>query len=88
MHPSVSYAQLCQLLRDLGFDEATGASLVFRHASTGTLVRLAWHEPDEAVLDRDLVKVRALLDLKGLLDAHAFDQWLQEKKRQQEPAAG
>ncbi len=80
MPPLVTYTQLRQLLRDLGFDEESGEHLVFRHSRTGTLVRLAWHEPGEAVLERDLVKVRVLLDSKGLLDAAAFNQWLLNKQ--------
>jgi len=88
MQPLVTYEQLRQFLLEQGFDEEPGEHLVFRHAETGTLVRLALHEPDEAVLERDLVKVRALLEQKRLLDAAAFDQWLQKKKRQKKPAAG
>ena len=53
MQPFVTYGQLRQLLLELGFDEDTGKHLVFRHAGTGALLRLALHEPDEAVLDRD-----------------------------------
>jgi hypothetical protein len=83
-----TYAQLRQLLRDLGFDEEVGEHLVYRHTLTGTLVRLVLHEPGEGVLERDLVKVRTLLDLNALMDAAAFDQWVLKKQKQHEPAAG
>ena len=89
MAPSPTYQQLRQLLVRLGFDEQTGEHLVFFHPGTGTLVHLALHDPDDAILERDLVKVRALLELSRLLDAPAFDRWvLKHSQYSPRPAAG
>jgi hypothetical protein len=85
MDSFVTYADLRQLLLELGFEEEPAEFLRFHHSATDTLVRLAWHQPGEAVLDRDLVKIRTLLEVKGLLKPGAFEEWLSTKKRQ--PAA-
>ena len=88
MTSSVTFGQLGQLLLDLGFEDQTDEYLVFRHATPGALVRMALHEASEPVLERDLVKVRKLLELTNLLECDKFDQWVLESKRQHEAAAG
>ena len=88
MQSFVTYSQLGKLLLDLGFTDDSGTHLVFRHAIPSALVRMAFHEPDEPVLERDLVMVGAILRLNGLRERDAFEQWVLDQKRQHEAAAG
>ena len=82
MPSSVTYGELRRLLLNLGFEDQSGEYLVFHHAASCALVRLALHELSEAALDRDLVKVGAILELKGLLAANNFEHWELDQKRQ------
>lgn len=79
MNPVVTYGQLHQFLLGLGFQDDSREHLLFVHPErANALLRFAFHEPDESMLERDLVKVRTLLDLSGLLDRDRFDEWVRE----------
>ena len=88
MRSFLTYSQLGKLLLDLGFTDESGTHLVFRHPIPSALVRMAYHEPDEPVLERDVVMVGTLLRLNGLMERDAFEQWVVDQKRQHEVAAG
>jgi hypothetical protein len=73
---SKPFAELRQLLKDLGFSEARSESaLVFRHPREGLLV-FRRYELDEPVDEHDLVSARVFLDGRGLLDGKEFDGFL------------
>jgi hypothetical protein len=77
MNRSVTYADLREFLVGMGFEDQSSEYLVFRHPDhQGAALHMAFHEQDERLLERDLVRVRALLELSGLIERDEFDQWV------------
>jgi len=80
MTQAVTYGELRQFLLQLGYEDHSGQYLVFEHPEQASaLLRMASHDSEETMLDRDVVKVRSLLDLSGLLDRDQFDQWIRTR---------
>lgn len=88
MTSNITYSELGQFLLTLGYVDESGKYLTYRHSIPSALVQMAWHDPNEPVLQRDLVKVGALLRLNGLLDREDFEKWILTTKQQHEAAAG
>ncbi len=81
MKHCVTYGQLHQLLLDLGFQDHSGEHLMYVHPEQANgLLRLAFHEGHELMLARDVVKVRALLDLSGIMERDEFERWTRDRK--------
>lgn len=77
MNKSITYGELREFLLELGYEDKSGEYLIFEHPrAASAVVTLALHEWDELVLDRDLVAVRGVLDLSGVLDRERFDHWI------------
>lgn len=81
MNRSVTYGDLGQLFVGLGFEDRSGEYLIYQHpAVRAAVLRMAFHEPQEAMLERDVVAARAVLDLNALMERDDFDQWVRDQK--------
>jgi hypothetical protein len=80
MAERITYAQLSEILFDLGFVQHTvpDSHCDFRHAGTNTIILLAPHLPEDSVTPLDVKYVRRVLDEKGLLEAKDFDRRIAE----------
>lgn len=80
MNPKINYAELNQLLENLGFqrETITGSHVRWSHAQSETLFLLPESADQAPVAEHDLQMIRRFLDLKGLLDVDAFDRWRSE----------
>lgn len=84
----ITYGQLHQFLRDRGFSDRMvtlpnrPTAHVFQYQDTDFLFLLAAHEADELALPHDVVHVRRMLDLKGLVDVDQFDLWMSRAEGQ------
>ncbi len=79
----VTYGQLDQVLRSLGFScrlftAAPPPTNVYEHAGTGAKIMLPPFPPDDKVLEYHLVSVRVNLDNFGIADPMTFDTRLQK----------
>jgi predicted RNA binding protein YcfA (HicA-like mRNA interferase family) len=75
MTEHVTYGDLSQIVRDVGFTDETapGSHTVYRHARSDTLILLAPHAAGEVARPIDVKYIRRVLDEKGLLDGEEFD---------------
>jgi hypothetical protein len=73
----IPFAVLKDFLSGLGFTnrEVNGASIIFEHAPSETLLFFRTYQPREKVDQTDLVVVRKFLDEKGLMDREEFERW-------------
>jgi hypothetical protein len=78
----VTYGQLDQVLRSLGFscrvDTREPPTRVYEHAQSGALIFLPTFHEDDRVLDYHLVGVRTTLDGFGIADPTALAAKLQK----------
>ncbi|MBY0526548.1 MAG: DUF58 domain-containing protein [Gemmataceae bacterium] len=76
MTKSIPYAELRQLLKNLGFqtEPFRGKFIRFVH-SPDTVFVFRPYQPGDPVRSIDLIAVRKLLDERGLMDADAFDRF-------------
>jgi len=76
--PRVTFAELRQMLLDMGFSETVvpRSHVFFSHPATGAEVALLIHRPDRIVRPHHLVSVRIMLDAKGLMDRADFDDFV------------
>jgi hypothetical protein len=77
-NPRISFAQLRQLLLDLGFTEtvAPKSHVFFAHEPSGAEMALPIYRSNRIVLPHHLLSVRRMLDAKGLMDANDFDDFV------------
>jgi predicted RNA binding protein YcfA (HicA-like mRNA interferase family) len=74
----ITFAQLRQLLLDLGFTETVTpkSHVFFVHEPSGAEVALPIYRSNRVVLPHHLITVRIMLDAKGLMDAGDFDEFV------------
>ena len=74
-NPRFTFAQLRQLLLEMGFTEAITpkSHVFFAHEPSGAEVALPIYRSDRNVLPHHLITVRMMLDAKGLMAAADFD---------------
>ena len=88
MNHFATYGRLRDFLLDLGFEDRSGDYLAFSHPEVrSALLCMALHEPDEPMLERDVVKVRGVLELSGLMERDEFDAWVRNKRPQKATAS-
>jgi predicted RNA binding protein YcfA (HicA-like mRNA interferase family) len=77
-NPKITFAQLRQLLFDLGFAETVTpkSHVFFAHEPSGAEVALPIYRPNRIVLPHHLVTVRITLDANGLMEAGEFDEFV------------
>jgi len=86
----ITYGQLHQLLRDLGFSEhfierpGHPQCHGFRYGNTDLTFNLAVHDSSELALPRDVGYIRRMLDMKGLLETAEFDRWMATSEQRKE----
>jgi hypothetical protein len=70
----ITFAQLRQLLLDLGFTETVvpKSHVFFAHSPSGAEVALPIYRSNQMVLPHHLITVRLMLNGKGLMDNEAF----------------
>ena len=75
MSKRFNYGRLRQLLLDLGFTDRTveDSHTMFRHNDTDTILLFTLHKSGDAVRPTERVKVRRMLDERGLLAGEEFD---------------
>ncbi len=75
----ITFDELRELLVDLGFCQSSQEPnrTRFEHPTTGTVLLFRAHESKEIVNDRDMVVVRRQLVDNGLIEASAFDRFMQ-----------
>ena len=78
MKPSVTFAELRQLLLDMGFREVVvpKSHIGFHHDSSGAELFLPVYRSGQIVAPRYLLMVRIMLDAKGLMEADEFDRFV------------
>jgi hypothetical protein len=76
----VTFDELRALLLDLGFTESRPQNdrCQFAHPVTGTVLLFHPHRVDETVGERDMLVVRRQLVDNGLIEASAFEHFLQQ----------
>ena len=76
--PRITFAQLRQLLLDLGFSEkiTPKANVFFAHQPSGAETALPIYRSYQMVMPHHLATVRVMLDGKGLMDGNAFDDFV------------
>ncbi len=76
--PRVTFADLRQMLLDMGFTEAVvpRSHVFFAHSPSGAEVALPIYRADRIVLPHHLISVRIMLDAKGLMDRADFDDFV------------
>src|SRR6266446_300718 len=77
-NPKITFAQLRQLLLDMGFAETVTprSHVFFAHEASGAEVALPIYRSNRIVLPHHLITVRIMLDAKGLMDANDFDEFV------------
>jgi hypothetical protein len=74
MTNSISFAELRQLLIELGFREYLDSEqVVFRHEPSDTLFVFRRYRPQDPVASYNLMDVRHMLDARGLMTAETFE---------------
>jgi len=78
MTKTSTFADLRQLLKDLGFHESTFREKFIRFADdqSDTVFVLPHYQPQDCVRPVDLLVVRRFLDERGLMGAEEFDRFL------------
>jgi hypothetical protein len=73
--PKITFAQLRQLLLDLGFTETVTprSHVFFAHPPSGAEVALPIYRSSQMALPHHLITVRLMLDGKNLMDHDDFD---------------
>jgi hypothetical protein len=80
----ITYGQIHQLLRDLGFIEHRitlphrAECQVFPWSGSDFTVNLAVHKPRELASSTDVGSVRRMLDLRQILTIDDFDEWMDQ----------
>jgi hypothetical protein len=78
----VTYSQLDQVLRALGFSwrpsHSAAPGQAYEHKKTGALILLPPYSPSDRLLEHHLVSVRAELDHFGIADPATFAAKLQK----------
>ena len=74
MKNKIRFADLRQLLLDLGFREISGPTeIIFSHRPTDTLFVFRPYRAGDKVADYNLIEVKDMLDARGLLAEESFD---------------
>lgn len=75
----ITFGELRDLLRELGFSEAPQQPnrIRFEHPGTGTVLLFRAYEVTEPLNDREMVVVRRQLVDNGLIEVPAFDRFLE-----------
>jgi hypothetical protein len=75
----ITFDELRDLLLELGFSQSSQEPnrARFEHPGTGTVLLFRTHHAEETVNDREMVVVRRQLVDNGLIEAPAFDRFLQ-----------
>jgi hypothetical protein len=74
MTTRITFAQLRQLLLDVGFREASRPdAAVFVHQPSDTLFVFRSYRPGDPVASYNLIEVKDMLDARGLMSAEAFE---------------
>jgi hypothetical protein len=74
MKNNIRFAELRQLLLDIGFSEASGTEeIVFRHEPTDTLFVFRRYRSADPVMGYNLIEVKDMLDSRGLMSAERFE---------------
>lgn len=83
MNKTITYRQLFQFLKELGFvDKSIPDSHVgFYHESTDTWLLFGLRDQQEAAAPHDIVKVRNVLDARGLMERDDFDEFIHSHQR-------
>jgi hypothetical protein len=82
-HKELTYAELFELLRSLGFSEHSAAAnrRSFEHAATDTVLLFSVNVPTQPVRDADLLSAEVHLLAKGLIDGPLDAMLLREAVR-------
>lgn len=74
----ITFAQLRQLLRDMGFSEIVTpkSHVFFAHEPSGAETALPIYRSNQIVMPHHLATVRIMLDAKGLMNGDAFDDFV------------
>jgi hypothetical protein len=79
MNHDLTFAELREFLVALGCSESvTPSRITFAYPRIGTFLLFRPYGPEECVSDRDMIVVRRQLVDNGLIDATAFDRFLQK----------
>ena len=75
----IPFGALRELLLELGFCESLQDPdrTRFEHPTTGTVLLFCFHNSNDRLTDRELLVVRRQLVDNGLIEADAFDRFLQ-----------
>jgi predicted RNA binding protein YcfA (HicA-like mRNA interferase family) len=75
-NPRITFAQLRQLLTDLGFTSTVTpkSHVFFAHQPSGAEVAMPVYRSNRIVLPHHLSTIRTMLDAKGLMDGDEFDE--------------
>ena len=78
MTKTISYRQLFELLQSLGFEDRSNAKHIafVQDDEWKRYFLFGRHGLDAAVFPHDILKVRGLLNDTGILDAEAFDSFV------------
>ncbi len=79
MPKMITFAELEALLLEVGFEESptTGNHKLFEHLISDTIVVLPMWQATDRVDRAHLVATRKTLDGRGVIDAAAFDEFLE-----------
>ena len=76
---TVTFAELRQLLKDLGFQETAKDQFPrFEHPASGTVFHYRPYRPDDFVTAMDLARTSYQLNWRGLLPPEAFEDRLKK----------
>jgi hypothetical protein len=74
MKNRIRFAELRQLLRDIGFCEVREPDqLIFRHEASDTLFVFRPYRPSDPVTDYNLIEVKNMLDSRRLMPVTTFE---------------
>jgi hypothetical protein len=74
MTTRITFAELQQLLLDLGFREVSRPeAIVFLHQPSDTLFVFRPYRPSDLVASYNLIEVKDMLDARGLMSAETFE---------------
>jgi predicted RNA binding protein YcfA (HicA-like mRNA interferase family) len=76
--PRITFAQLRQLLLDMGFTATVTpkSHVFFAHQQSGAETALPIYRSNQIVMPHHLATVRIMLDYKGLMDGDEFDEFV------------
>ena len=79
MTEPVTFAQLCRVLDDLGFQKSSGPKdyTIYRKDATGTILYYPPHRTNDLVSDELFMGTRKLLLDHGVIDEDELEQLLQ-----------